>query len=114
MPKRRLLLLDANRLSTFAWQGSQITQDDEFAPQLTRTGGLHQLFEEVPAVPLYLLADVSEEGFQIDDVPYVTGRDRAALLKMRASITTAVRTQPRFPLADQKPVAATRKSFSPH
>ena len=83
MPKRRLLLLDANRLSTFAWQGSQITQDDEFASNPPGLEAFTNYLKKYPQCLFYLLADVSEEGFQIDDVPYVTGRDRAALLKRR-------------------------------
>ncbi len=83
MPGRRLLLLDATGLSVYRWQVAgpefrqRYTADDEgfasFREELRRHS--RDLY--------YLLADVAEEGFQVEDIPHVQGSDRQELIKRK-------------------------------
>jgi len=83
MPQRRLLYLDANRLSAHRWQAGHLSAEESFPADSQG----HELFLEYLAQHrksnFYLLADVVEEGYQLDVVPHVQGRDRTALLKRK-------------------------------
>ncbi|HEY6898215.1 MAG TPA: hypothetical protein VI279_13215 [Rhodocyclaceae bacterium] len=83
MPKRRLLLLDANRMSAFTWSGGNLVVDGEFAGDPVGLEAFAQYLHKGRNAIYSLLADVAEEGFQVEDVPYVQGSDRAALTKRR-------------------------------
>jgi len=83
MPQRRLFYLDANRLSAYRWQTGHLTAEDSFPSD---SQGLESFLEYLVRhrqSNFYLLADVVEEGYQLDVVPHVQGRDRTALLKRK-------------------------------
>lgn len=83
MITRRLLYLDTHRLSAFFWQrGSLIAEGSfeangedlaRFSDYLRRHGRSH--FE--------LLANVAEEGYQIEVIPYLQGADRRTLVERK-------------------------------
>lgn len=83
MITRRLLYLDTHRLSAFLWQrGSLIAEGSfeangedlaRFSEYLRRHGRSH--FE--------LLANVAEEGYQIEVIPYLQGADRRTLIERK-------------------------------
>lgn len=83
MPARRLLLLDATHLTAYAWRNGHVDPEGEFAADPTGFEAFGHYLKKRTRSLFYLLADVAEEGFQIDDIPYVTGSDRTALLKRR-------------------------------
>ena len=81
--ERRILFFDGNQLTALFCKAGKLSVEDSFWPD---PAGLESLAAYVAAHRkslFYLLADVSEEGFQLETVPYVRGRDRAALLKRR-------------------------------
>lgn len=83
MVARRILFLDANRLTAYHWQGGLVGEEEEFAAD---TGGLVSFGDYLArhrGSLFYLLADVAEEGFQPEDIPHATGRDRIALIKRK-------------------------------
>ena len=80
---RRLLFLDANRLSAYSWQGGQLQAEREFTADANGVADFDAYLAEHTDSVFSILADVAEEGFQMEDVPYVTGRDRSALTARR-------------------------------
>lgn len=83
MPARRLLLLDATHLTAYAWHGGHIDPEGEFAADPTGVEAFGRYLKKHARSLFYLIVDIAEEGFQIDDIPHVTGSDRSALLKRR-------------------------------
>lgn len=83
MATRRILFLDGTRLSAYRWTPGHVHPEAEFA----HDEGGHEAFGDYlrshAGSLFYLLADVAEEGFQIEALPYVTGRDRSAILKRK-------------------------------
>lgn len=83
MPQRRLFYLDANRLSTYRWQSGHLTAEESFASDSQGLESFVEYLTRHRKSIFYLLADVVEEGYQLDVVPHVQGRDRTALLKRK-------------------------------
>ncbi len=83
MSKHRALFLDANHVTAYSWQGGHLRAEGTFAGD---TPGLQNFVDYLGrhhSSIYYLLADVAEEGYQIEDIPYVSGNDRKALLERR-------------------------------
>ncbi|WIM06977.1 MAG: hypothetical protein OHM77_06840 [Candidatus Nitricoxidivorans perseverans] len=83
MPARRLLFLDASRLTAWHWSLGHLEKEGEFAADAAGLGAFGEYLRRHRASIWFLLTDVAEEGFQIEDVPYVTGRDRGDLIKRK-------------------------------
>lgn len=83
MPQRRLLYLDANRLSAWRWQNGELHGEGEFKADSAGIEAFTAYLAQHRQSHYYLLVDVSEEGFQHESLPHVHGRDRAALLKRK-------------------------------
>lgn len=83
MAAKRILLLDGPLLSAHCWSAGQLKAEGEFSQDPTGLEELGRYLKKHDSSLFYLLADVVEEGFQLEDVPYVQGNDRAALLKRR-------------------------------
>lgn len=85
MPARRLLFLDATSLTAYRWAGGHLHYEAEFAPDATGFEAFGEYVAKARASLFYILADVAEEGFQIEEVPYVRGGDRKALIQRKLS-----------------------------
>ncbi|MRR50505.1 MAG: hypothetical protein EG825_06260 [Rhodocyclaceae bacterium] len=83
MPARRILFLDASRLSAFCWKAGHVVAEDGFAPDATGLEAFAGYLKRHRGSLFYLLADVPEEGFQIEEIPYVQGADRTQILKRK-------------------------------
>lgn len=91
MPARRLLLLDASRLTAWQWRSGRLRQEGEFsahdaASPANGIEGFTGYLLANRASTWFLLADVAEEGFQIEDIPHVGGRDRADIIQRRLGL----------------------------
>ncbi|RLJ63748.1 hypothetical protein [Sulfurisoma sediminicola] len=85
MAARRLLFLDATSLTAYRWASGHLSPEAEFAPN---AGGFEAFGEYVAKARrslFYLLVDFAEEGFQVEEVPYVQGKDRTALIQRKLS-----------------------------
>lgn len=81
MPHRRLLYLDASRLVASLWSGGALHEEAHFAPDSEGTAAFaNYIAKHRRGSNFYLLADIAEEGFQIEALPYAQGADRRALL----------------------------------
>lgn len=98
MPQRRLLYLDANQLVAHYWSGGTLNEEARYAPD---NAGIEAFSGYVTKhrgdSNFYLMADVADEGFQIEALPYTQGADRQALLARKlgqyfygSSLATAV------------------------
>lgn len=80
MPQRRLLYLDAGHLGAFLWQGGSLREEGLFAANEEGVAAFSAYLHEHHSSNFYLLADIAEEGFQTEALPYTQGADRKALL----------------------------------
>lgn len=83
MTQRRLFYLDANRLSAYRWQAGHVTAEESFSADSQGLESFHEYLVRHRQSIFYLLADVVDEGYQLDVVPHVQGSDRTALLKRK-------------------------------
>ncbi|MBU0751925.1 MAG: hypothetical protein KJ787_11690 [Gammaproteobacteria bacterium] len=85
MPARRLLFLDAASLTAYRWASGHLHYEAEFTPDATGFEAFGEYVDKARRSLFYVLADVAEEGFQIEEVPYVQGGDRKALIRRKLS-----------------------------
>jgi hypothetical protein len=83
MPARRILLLDATRLTAYRWQLGGVDREADFAPDDAGLAMFREYLHSHHGSLFYLLADVVEESFQVEEVPFVRGRDRTAMIKRK-------------------------------
>ena len=83
MPQRRPLLLEANRLSAWRWQGGHLHAEQSFASDSAGYKAFAEYLAAHGSSVFSIMADVPEEGFQIEDIPFVSGKDRNALTQRR-------------------------------
>ena len=91
MTTRRLLYLTAQQLIACRWQPGLLAKDDLFA----NNGAGRQRFAAYLASHandvFVMVADLAEEGFQVETIPYLRGADRKTVIarKLGQSFFTA-------------------------
>lgn len=85
MAAKRILLADGTGLTAHYWRAGRIKFEAEFSNEPAGLEALANYVKKHRSSLFYLLADIAEEGFQLEDLPYVQGGDRSALLKRRLS-----------------------------
>ena len=85
MAAKRILLLDGPLLTAHHWNAGRIKVEGEFSHEPAGLEALAAYLKKYRSSLFYLLADIAEEGFQLEDLPYVQGGDRNALLQRRLS-----------------------------
>jgi hypothetical protein len=80
MTARRLLLLDAKHLTAFRWQPGGPREEAGFAADEAGRAAFGEYLRRQRSSLFYLLADVVDEGFQVETVPYLRGSDRRELI----------------------------------
>lgn len=83
MAAKRILLLDGPVLTAHHWSAGRLKVEGEFSHEPVGLEALATYVQKHRSSLFYLLADIAEEGFQLEDLPYVQGADRQALLKRR-------------------------------
>ena len=83
MASRRLLFLDASSLTAYHWQLAGPRQEARFPATAEGIEAFAEYLGQHTGSLFYLLADVAEEGFQIDEIPHVQGRDRQAIIRRK-------------------------------
>ncbi len=83
MAAKRILLLDGPLVTAHHWRGGRIQVEGEFRNEPAGLEAFAAYLQRNRSSLFYLLADVAEEGFQLEDLPYVQGPDRSALLQRR-------------------------------
>ncbi len=85
MAAKRILLLDGPFLTAHHWSSGRIKVEGEFSHEPAGLEALAAYLTKHRSSLFFVLADIAEEGFQLEDLPYVQGGDRAALLQRRLS-----------------------------
>lgn len=83
MTAKRVLILDSAGITAQHWNDGHIHHEAEFQPDPIGLEAFGDYLRKHRGSIFYLLADVTEEGFQLEDIPFVQGRDRTALLQRR-------------------------------
>jgi hypothetical protein len=83
MTARRLLFLDALSLTAYHWHSGGPQVEATFRADQAGFEAFAEYLNQKHASLFYILADVAEEGFQIEDLPYVQGSDRQEMLKRK-------------------------------
>lgn len=83
MSQRRVLFLDTSHLSTYRVGGGKVEPEGRFVADAAGLEAFAAYLAHHRGTLFMLLADVVEEGFQIEDIPYSSGKDRIAILKRK-------------------------------
>ena len=83
MTTRHLLLLDAHQLTLLTWHQSSLAEVLRFNPDEAGQAAFLSWLAAHPDTELSLLANLAEEGFQVETLPYLRGRDRQAVLERK-------------------------------
>ena len=85
MVAKRILLADGTGLTVHYWRAGHVRFEAEFSNEPAGLEALANYVKKHRSSLFYLLADIAEEGFQLEDIPFVQGGDRNALLQRRLS-----------------------------
>lgn len=85
MTVRRLLFLDSLGLTAYRWLPAGPRAEAAFTADQAGIDAFDEYLNERHASLFYLMADVADEGFQIEDLPHVSGGDRTEMLKRKLS-----------------------------
>lgn len=80
MPTRRVLFLDAAHLTAYQVGGGAVHAEGEFSADPPGLEAFGEYLARWRGSVFMLLADVAEEGFQLEDIPRASGKDRSALV----------------------------------
>ncbi|MDP1526636.1 MAG: hypothetical protein Q8M20_12560 [Rhodocyclaceae bacterium] len=83
MPTRCVLLLDPAGLSLYQVGGSAVNRGEHFPADESGYERFAHFLRGHDKWLYTLLADVAEEGFQLEDIPFSSGKDRAAIIKRK-------------------------------
>ena len=83
MTQRRLLRTDAGHVTAFLWVRGSLREEGRFAADEAGMAAFSGYLRRHSGSLYYMLADVAEEGFQFEPIPYVRGADRAALIQRK-------------------------------
>ena len=83
MTPKRLLYLDSHRLSAYCWQGGVLTLEGLFEPSTDDQVNFAKYVAAHRASHFLFLANVAEEGYQSETIPFLQGRDRQALISRK-------------------------------
>lgn len=81
----RVLLLTSQNLCALTWQNGVLIPTGKFAADEQGLDEFKRYISSPPASPLYLVADVIEEDFRLENVAHVLGKDRSVLLERKVS-----------------------------
>lgn len=80
MKANRLLYLSAHQLIAYHWQSGKLTAEGQFATTPDGHLGFADYIARNRTSFFSILANVSEEGFQIETIPFLQGADRKAII----------------------------------
>jgi len=83
MKNSRLLYLCANHLTAFRWCSGELTGEGKFAATIDGQQQFVDYLGQHRRSVFAILANVAEEGFQIETIPFLRGSDRQAVIKRK-------------------------------
>jgi hypothetical protein len=86
MPAHRLLYLTQHQLLAYDWRAGHCTLEAEFAVDVAGADFLAYLRKNRSSL-FSFVANLAEEGFQVETIPFLQGRDRETVLARRLGQT---------------------------
>lgn len=83
MTNRRLLYLSAHQMTSFLWKAGTLTEEGRFASTEAGFQQFSAYLAENSGSTYSILANVAEEGFQIETIPFLQGADRKAIIQRK-------------------------------
>ncbi len=83
MATRCVLLLDPTGLSLYQAERKTVKIGEHFTPDEEGYGRFASFLRSHDKWLYALLSDIAEEGFQLEEIPYSSGNDRAAIIKRK-------------------------------
>src|SRR5512134_1611513 len=80
MANKHLLYFTATRVVLYRWAHRRLAIESSFANNEEGAGAFATHLRGLPRSLFYLLVDIVEEDFHQENIPFVRGRDRAALV----------------------------------
>lgn len=80
LPDKRFLYVTSKELIAYLWKGGHLRREATFGPGDEGVDAFARYVSAAPRSLFYLLADVVEEDFLQENIPYLRGGDRRALL----------------------------------
>lgn len=80
MPHRRLVYFTSQQVTAYLWRRGELRQERSFSLDETGIADFSKFVAAAPGSLFYALTDVVEEDFFQENIPYVRGKDRRALL----------------------------------
>jgi hypothetical protein len=85
VPTKRLFYFGSREVTAYRWTRGELQREAAFAMNERGVADFSQYIAAKPDSLYYLLADVVEEDFFQENIPYVRGSDRSALLARKLS-----------------------------
>lgn len=83
MPQRRVLFLDGPHLTAYRVQGGALLREACFESGETGQWAFDAYLGQHRRSLFMMLVDIAEESFQVEDIPFSTGKDRQAILQRK-------------------------------
>ena len=83
MRARRLLFLGLHQLTAYHWQGGTLHDEGHFTIGPEGYAEFAAYLRHHSGCTFMLLANVAEEGYQPETIPYLQGRDRQAVIERK-------------------------------
>ena len=83
MPQRRVLFFDNSRLTAYRVHGGMVGHEASFAGDEAGLAAFGNYLAEHHRSLYLILADVAEESYQTEDIPYSPGKDRQAIIRRK-------------------------------
>jgi hypothetical protein len=83
LPEKRLLYLTSRELVAYLWKGDELHKEASFAPGDEGGAAFSEYAAGAADSLFYIVADLVEEDFFQENVPYLRGVDRRALLSRK-------------------------------
>lgn len=83
MAERRVLFFDGRTVTALHWKAGQVDTEGSFVADPVGLEAFAAYLGRHKKSLFHFLADVGDEGFQLETVPYTQGSDRSALIKRR-------------------------------
>ena len=83
MPQRRILFLDASCLTVYSLNGRKVQHEMQFNADPMGFESFEAYLTRNQKHIFMMLVDVPDEGFQNENIPFCSGKDRAAIIKRK-------------------------------
>ena len=83
MPSKRLIYFTSQRVTAYLWGKSELRKEAAFGMNPEGVAEFSKHLARTPESLFYVLADIVEEDFFQENIPYVRGKDRRALLSRK-------------------------------